>query len=687
MLAIWQSTITDVRGNVVPGAVLQVRRESDQALVTVYRDEAGLDPYPTGIVTADGNGYAYFYAEAQKYRLRSFAPAIDWRNVDVGGAGQVVARLSNPDSADDAAGMTAFGKDVEYLPGTVGWKLGRSATRVVHKAFAGPAATNTLVVADGAVDDLHRNFGGIVEGIDGTLWLNYRRAPEHALTDGATLYCRKSNNGGASFGPEAIQVSPTPGFDQRGSSMFSTPSGRVGMIFDRCPVPAAGPTTFHLALCDDNDNWNYVGQIASTPYAYARAFGRIKVIPGNEEAPYGLVWTPYYQSSATPTYRVAVWISWDDGVTWAESTPIDDSTTGYNECELVAINELLWFAFCRSNSGITQFVTTDGGQTWTNQGVVSLTSTGNQVAPTVDKFMYEGRWKLLLSYCNRQSGLDTLVFRVADAEEALASPSAFGGAINGATDMTNASGYQCPITRADGVLYVDGGIGYVEFKEYVGETYSQVRFVKKDLIGDAAPIGRTVQVQAGEISVAANGFEKIIWIGTGGAATADITRISGGYPGQVLEFRSTSSSGDPILRSGIDNIQLACGDMRLNTTLSRIVLRRCADIWVEVARTQDSPSIGAALVISSGAITVPNSLTALTFLVGTEGMAATDDLVTINGGLLGQEIILTPSSSSYTITAKASGGNLQLASDLVMSGASFSAVKFCKLAPGWRRVG
>lgn len=84
MLTRWQSTITDIRGNVVPGAVLQIRRESDQALVTVYRDAAGTDPYPTAVVTANEVGYAYFYAAPDLYRIQSQTPAIDWREVNVG---------------------------------------------------------------------------------------------------------------------------------------------------------------------------------------------------------------------------------------------------------------------------------------------------------------------------------------------------------------------------------------------------------------------------------------------------------------------------------------------------------------------------------------------------------------------------------------------------------------------------
>lgn len=68
----------------MPGAVLYIRRESNQALAPVYRDRDGTDPYPSGTVVADENGYAYFYATDGLYRIQSLEPAIDWRDVLVG---------------------------------------------------------------------------------------------------------------------------------------------------------------------------------------------------------------------------------------------------------------------------------------------------------------------------------------------------------------------------------------------------------------------------------------------------------------------------------------------------------------------------------------------------------------------------------------------------------------------------
>ena len=89
MLNRWQRTIVDLQGNVVPYAQIQVRVEQTQAAAIVYADIAGNEPIPNGIVTADANGYAYFYAEAGLYRISSEEPTIDWRHVDIGSANAV----------------------------------------------------------------------------------------------------------------------------------------------------------------------------------------------------------------------------------------------------------------------------------------------------------------------------------------------------------------------------------------------------------------------------------------------------------------------------------------------------------------------------------------------------------------------------------------------------------------------
>jgi len=66
------------------------------------------------------------------------------------------------------------------------------------------------------------------------------------------------------------------------------------------------------------------------------------------------------------------------------------------------------------------------------------------------------------------------------------------------------------------------------------------------------------------------------------------------------------------------------------------------------------------LTISSGVVTYAgNSFT----LIATEASASTDDLDTINGGVSGDRLVLTPASDSDTVVVKDGTGNLQIAGD------------------------
>lgn len=108
MLNRWQSTIVDAQGNVQPLANLTVRNESDQSLAKMWASPGTSQPLPDGMVQADGNGYAYFYAEGGLYRITSVALGIDWRHVPLG-------ELAGMDVADLGLG-TAATRDVGTGP-------------------------------------------------------------------------------------------------------------------------------------------------------------------------------------------------------------------------------------------------------------------------------------------------------------------------------------------------------------------------------------------------------------------------------------------------------------------------------------------------------------------------------------------------------------------------------------------
>ncbi|MBB4642377.1 sialidase family protein [Rhizorhapis suberifaciens] len=487
--------------------------------------------------------------------------------------------------SDEGAGAigTADGRPAQTL--LDGWRMEAS-----HKSFTTDFSSDStyIVVQDGSSDTFHRHFGQIVEGMDGRLHLIYRKAPEHANTDGATVWYTYSDDGGQNWSAEIELVAPTSGYDQGGMSMCATPTGRLVVIYDQVPSPLAAGINMQRIYSDDNGaTWSAPLLLKTVNFTFARAYGRIKVIPAADGSSHRLAWTPYWQISSTPTYEVPLWISEDDGLTWAASTPITSAVGGYNEAEMVAITADVWFAVARG-SGLNLFKTVDAGATWS---LVGQPTTSDGVAPSLDKFSHNGRWYLLLGYCDRS--LDTQAFKIAPVTDALTTAGAFGAPLVVATDAVNASGYQTTVTKPDGTVYMDGGTGFVWFKEYIGFDYTQVRFGRADLFTLAMESIRGVAVASGVFTVYDTDFEPKLSVTTeGGAGTDQLDTISGGFEGQIIRCESTTSSLDVTFKHGTDNLVLANGrDFTLFTAgaaASHIVLMKMGSNWYELARSVDS---------------------------------------------------------------------------------------------------
>lgn len=550
-------------------------------------------------------------------------------------------------------------------------------------------ATDTTMVYDGSTGDgLHRHFGQLVPGLHGRIHLVYGRSTTHGLTGGMTTWHRYSDDGGSTWSAETEAIPADATLDQRSMSMGVTPTGRLILIYAKVLADSTDLVVMAMRYSDDNGaTWTQGDDITTINFTYARAYGRIKLIPGDSNNAWRLAWTPYYRSGSGPTtYKVAAWYSDDttDGLTWTEGTPIIDDTTGQTETELVAINAKVWFAVTRGSTGLTLYKTVDGGATWTSLGIIPLTSSDSQVAPTLDKFEKDGSWFIVLGYCNRST--DVMTWRVAAVAAAISSASAFGSAITVATDMVNASGYQCPLAKPDGSLPVEGGTAYIEFKEYVGQVYTQVRFVRMDLLALMNQTNISLTVAAGVITVPGNTLERIISVDTeGAAATDELDTINGGRYGQVYIIQGPTSTGtrDVTLKNGTGNLLLE-NDFRINTTASWIALIKNGNNWIEQGRTNDHTSAG--VTIAAGAITVPNSRQPIQITVDTEAAAATDDLDTINGGQEGQIITLFCPTSSRDVTFKHGTGNLSIGSDFTSTNAA-DRIVLQKQASTWYKIG
>lgn len=90
---------------------------------------------------------------------------------------------------------------------------------------------------------------------------------------------------------------------------------------------------------------------------------------------------------------------------------------------------------------------------------------------------------------------------------------------------------------------------------------------------------------------------------------------------------------------------------------------------------------GSIKTIASGAITIDS----MYHKVETESGAATDDLDTINGGTLGQILILKTNDSSHDVTLKDGTGNLNLAGDFTLDNGQDTITLLCE-GTQWNEV-
>lgn len=87
-LTVWQHNIVQANGDVVPLASVEVRRESDSALATLYDNPNGTGTPLSNPVIADANGFVQFYTAAGSYRIVATSGAFTatWRYVAFGDA-------------------------------------------------------------------------------------------------------------------------------------------------------------------------------------------------------------------------------------------------------------------------------------------------------------------------------------------------------------------------------------------------------------------------------------------------------------------------------------------------------------------------------------------------------------------------------------------------------------------------
>ena len=151
-LPIWQRTITDLDGNVVPNATIEVRLESTGALATVFLDRDGDSPGDNPF-TANAEGFAQFYAAPGEYRITATGPSGSqtWRWNVLPGTAATMENESGGSTLGTAATMTN--------------STGDDTLRSAAALSQGTGATDLLNATDGYWKG---NILGTVSQDDGT---------------------------------------------------------------------------------------------------------------------------------------------------------------------------------------------------------------------------------------------------------------------------------------------------------------------------------------------------------------------------------------------------------------------------------------------------------------------------------------------------------------------------------------
>lgn len=116
--------------------------------------------------------------------------------------------------------------------------------------------------------------------------------------------------------------------------------------------------------------------------------------------------------------------------------------------------------------------------------------------------------------------------------------------------------------------------------------------------------------------------------------------------------------GTPVVDQGTGNLWFDDASAVVTAAATQTLTNKTIN-GGNVAPAQLATPIAAELTIASGVITVTSSF----HPVDTESNAATDDLVTINGGTDGMRVVLTAADNNRTIVVKDSTGNIQCAGD------------------------
>jgi len=295
---------------------------------------------------------------------------------------------------------------------------------------------------------------------DGTLYQMFRRGATHT-DEGVTVYTEMQRNG---TWTTPVTIVSEVGVDCRGASGGTGPDGALYCAGARM-VPNPDPSTisnqflslFVYKSDDYGITWRRVANIPSSvngtiPYGKIQAIGNKLVIP-------------YYKKDISFNNTLALLTSTDNGETWTEGAVIA-SGIDYNEASVLHCGGGVVICVSRMGSGTVasdgtnrfrQFLSGDGGVTWTDQGYVIGPDAAEEVGwqiitPTLElAYSTGGTPYVVLTYTARVGSVRYRTAQLYDITSGSANKwSIFNPVLS--LSGTNESGYQSTVT-IDNVIY------------------------------------------------------------------------------------------------------------------------------------------------------------------------------------------------------------------------------------------
>lgn len=319
------------------------------------------------------------------------------------------------------------------------------AQRVVNKSVPQPDTTKT-----------YDHFGTMSIKADGTLWQVYRRGYAH--TDkGSTMYTELLPTG-AWKTPVAIITDPT--LDIRGTACGTAPDGVMYTFGTKATATAQPPAsttqvfsdTVVYKSVDNGATWSLISTYPKPDVgdnALFQTFGKMVAV-GNK-----LIVPAYGRDNSFVSYLSCLQ-STDNGVTWVRGPNIA-SGSDYNEASILDVGGGVVVCVARTGSGtvgasdannLRQFISADGGVTWSNQGYVTAADSANDLAwqlitPALSLVYSDGGTPyVLLTYTRRRDAVKYRTCTVAAITAGVAGWSLARTAINLMSPESFESGYQ-----------------------------------------------------------------------------------------------------------------------------------------------------------------------------------------------------------------------------------------------------